>query len=584
MNQIYDGGEFPKNFMEAIIFPLYKKGDLAIVSNFRGISFLTAFYKIYTQLIHFRMQIFACKENLLHESQAGFRRGYSTCDNIFILSSIIEDSIRKPCGKVFAFFIDFSAAFDTVNRNSLILKLAMLGYSTKCCDAIKQIYNVTKAKVWTSEGYTESFETKAGVRQGCLLSPLLFTLYINDLIECVDEGGFCFDGVWIRMLLYADDIVFLASDPKVLQNMIDKLYKYCVLWDLKVNLSKSKIMVFRKAGRISKNLSWTYGDQQIDIVPTYKYLGINFVSTGKFGSHLDIQMGVAKIALNSIYKNIFYLQARNIDAYLRVFNSVARSVLCYAAQVWGFQKWEIVERLLRFFIKKLLRLPYNTPNYMILLETGCDSLFVFTLKLHWKFLIHTWQLSNSRFTKVMMQHGINREHNWYKYFVKMATDCGNLDDFNNFQNANIKEPFDVLLDFVAKSEQQSLLDKVILGQLHPLYKSLKTICGRESYFNESLTMREIRFIMMARTEMLPLNWKPWFPDNNFQCFLCNMRVNEDTEHFIKQCPILKEFRPQSFVSADINCILNGDLGWKILSDFVCHALNYRNQLVLEFNG
>ena len=70
---------------------------------------------------------------------------------------------------------------------------------------------------------------------------------------------------------------------------------------------------------------------------------------------------------------------------------------------------------------------------------------------------------------------------------------------------------------------------------------------------------------------MDLNWKPWFADNNYECFLCNMRVNETVEHFIKECPILKEFRPKTFVNADICCILKGELGWGVLANFISLA-------------
>ena len=269
---------------------------------------------------------------------------------------------------------------------------------------------------------------------------------------------------------------------------------------------------------------------------------------------------------------------------MRIFDSVARSILCYGAQIWGFQKWDVVEKLLRFFVKKLLRLPYNTPNYMILLESGCDPIFVYTLKLHWAFMMHTWAQPDDRYSKLMMRQGILKKHRWFKYILQEANKCGIVEQFDNFDNVELRVPLEILFNYVISSERQGILDKVVLGQFHPLYKEYKCNWGREAYFSDNLTLREIRYILMARTEMLPLNWKPWFPDNDYQCFLCNMRVNENTEHFIKQCPILKEFRPRTYVTANINNILMGELGWKELANFICVALNYRTILVAEFNG
>ncbi len=496
----------------------------------------------------------------------------------------MEDGLSVPRGKVFAFFIDFSAAFDTVNRLSLIYKLSALGLSTKCLDALAAIYKKTRSKVWTKSGYSDCFDTVTGVRQGCILSPLLFTLYVNDLSDYIDVGGFQFNGVWIRMLLYADDIVFVASDHLILQQMIDKLSDYCDLWDLRVNLNKSKVMVFRKKGRLKKSFKFYYRGELIEIVSEYKYLGVKFTSTGKFGSHLDAQLANAKLGLNTVYKNIFYLQSRNVDSYFRVFDSVARSIMCYAAQVWGFQEFEPVEKLLRFFIKKLFRMPYNTPNYMLLLETGREPLFLFTLKLHWSFILHTLGLKDNRFSKIMMQIGVNNNHSWFRFIKDFAGQCGNLQQFDSFNVSSVKPALEDLYLYIVSKKKQDLLDSVMLGQFHPIYKEIKTEWGGEKYFSDNLTLREIRFIFMARTEMLPLNWKPWFPNNNFNCTLCNLCVSENVKHFILDCPILKEFRSRDFVNSSIVSILSGKKTWKLLANYVSLALNYRTLLVDEFNG
>jgi len=583
LNRIFDGEGFPDNFINSIVFPLYKKGDLAIVSNFRGICFLSTFYKIYTLLLLERLNIFVFQHKILHENQAGFRKGYSTSDNIFVINSIVEDQLRLPKGKVFAFFIDFTAAFDTVNRCALIFKLKNLGFSSKCLNAIKAIYNKTKAKVWTKQGYTDDFFTNAGVRQGCVLSPLLFTLFINDLVDYINIGGFCYNGIWIRMLMYADDIVFLAKDSDILQLMINNLATYCDRWNLRVNLNKSKIMIFHKGSRVSKLFHWNFKQEEIEIVSNYKYLGINLVSTGKYESHLILQLNTAKLGLNSAYKGIFYLQSNNINSYFKIFDAVARSIMCYAAQIWGFQKYDEVEKLLRFFIKKLFRLPYNTPNYMLLLETGRDPLFLFTLKLHWSFILHTLKLNDNRFSKIMLEIGIVHEHKWFLNIKNFAMEFNLWEHFCGFQYNNIKPAFEQLLNCITAKERVDLLNQVMLGQFHPFYKELKLEWGREEYLNSDFSYNEKRYIFMARSEMLPLNWKPWFVNNNFKCLLCNYQADENITHFIKDCPVLNGCRPFQFRNYTALDILKGKCNYKFLANFVISALKTRNIILQEFN-
>jgi UV DNA damage repair endonuclease len=109
-----------------------------------------------------------------------------------------------------------------------------------------------RATVWTGTGISDSFETVSGLKQGSNLSGYLFAIFINHLQDNF-EGGLCFKDLNIRVLMYADDIVLLASDSRQLQNIINRLDKYSSLWNLNVNLNKLKMIIFRKGGKFSKN-------------------------------------------------------------------------------------------------------------------------------------------------------------------------------------------------------------------------------------------------------------------------------------------------------------------------------------------
>jgi len=526
--------------------------------------------------------MFVFRKKILHECQAGFRKGYSTYDIIFVLDAIIEHVFKTPGRKLYAMFIDFSAAFDTVNRESLLYKLGDMGVSSQCINVIRLIYRHTSAKVWTKKGFTEKFDTNCGVRQGCLLSPLLFTLYINDLADEIDSGGFCFNGTYIRMLMYADDIVFLAADPDALQGMINSLSTYCEKWDLHVNLNKSKIMIFRKKGIIKHSLRWLFRGKEVEIVNSYKYLGVLFVSNGRFGQHLDGQLAVAKFAINQVYRKIFFFKACNIDSFFRIFNAVARSIMCYAAQVWGFHQYDVVERVFRFFLKKVLKLPGTTPNYVLFLETGQDPIFVYALKLHWTFVLQTFRLPENRFRRILMEVGIVGEHKWFQMLRDTAMSLGQWDQFSNFTHTGLKDPINNLYQGVLERERQGLLDLAMLGTHHPSYKNVKLEWGREAYFNDKLSLRAVGYIMMARSDMLPLSQKLWFAQADYTCNNCNMQAAEDGEHFICICPIWREFRSLKFKSFSYFNILKGEAGWNELSTFICRALNYRKLLNDEF--
>jgi len=149
---------------------------------------------------------------------------------------------------VYAFFVDFRAAFDSIDRRTLNYKLSNIGISTAFLNVLQSLYTDNLATVWDEEQLSEWFTTKAGVKQGCLLSPLLFSLFLNDITDSLTCGiQIC--ECSIKALLYADDIVILAESPVELQTIINALHKYCLLWGLLVNTEKSKVLIFKRHWR-----------------------------------------------------------------------------------------------------------------------------------------------------------------------------------------------------------------------------------------------------------------------------------------------------------------------------------------------
>lgn len=259
-NRIFETGDVPGSFRRAIIFPLYKKGDPEDPTNYRGISFLNTVAKLFGAILFNRLSEWVENKQILHEFQAGFRKNYSTIDQIFSLVNI-GDIYKKRGKKLYAFFVDFRAAFDSIPREALFYKLYGYGISTKMISVIRAIYKENFARVWDGKFLSDEFETSMGVKQGCVLSTLFFVLYINDIIDSV-KGGIVMSGKNIPGLMFADDLVFLSETINGMQLMINRLERYCKTWNLSVNLAKSKIMIMRrgvagfrgvKSGRLRRN-------------------------------------------------------------------------------------------------------------------------------------------------------------------------------------------------------------------------------------------------------------------------------------------------------------------------------------------
>ena len=161
----------------------------------------------------------------------------------------------KRGGKVYVAFVDYKKAFDTVNREALWDVLQKLQTSSKMIMILKAMYNSVKSSVRRGANLSQFFECPQRVKQGCLLSPLIFSLLISEVAEYVRKNGK--HGIQllpsreeIFLLLFADDIVLVSSTPSGLQNQINNLEKASNSLGLTVNLDKTKVMIFRKGGHI----------------------------------------------------------------------------------------------------------------------------------------------------------------------------------------------------------------------------------------------------------------------------------------------------------------------------------------------
>ena len=177
--------------------------------------------------------------------------------------------------------MDFTKAFDYVERDILWYKLIKIGFRGHMLNIIKSMYNTVKSKVKNNDTLSEAFSCNIGVHRGECLSPFLFAMYVNYLEQ--ELGNNCVNGIDIGMvklllLLYADDIVLFDKTPDELQKSLDILGAYCDRWKLTVNITKTKVVIFRKGGRLPINLQFTYKGSNIEFVNKFCYLGIVFTS------------------------------------------------------------------------------------------------------------------------------------------------------------------------------------------------------------------------------------------------------------------------------------------------------------------
>ena len=174
-NQMLHAG-VPKHWCMGVIHPIFKGGDSNDPDNYRGITVTTVLAKLFAIVLEPRMSAWAEGKMLRADVQAGVCKDHRTTDHLFTMNALINDAFaNKRC------FVDFHKAFDSIPRSTMWDELESKGLSGPTVAAIQPMYEKDKASVLTQEELTHSFACSKGVKQGCLASPLLFGLYLDEL-------------------------------------------------------------------------------------------------------------------------------------------------------------------------------------------------------------------------------------------------------------------------------------------------------------------------------------------------------------------------------------------------------------------
>ena len=178
----------PDTICYELITPIFKDGLRNDPNNYRGLCVSSAILKLICSLINSRLQDFVEKNNLLSKYQIRFRKKCRTSDHLLTLKSIVKKHVTLSKKKIYACFVDFTKAFDSVWHDGLFYKLQNIGINGNILELIRNIYKKTTCAVKIDDQITDFFSYSKGVRQGCPLSTLLFNLYVNDIFQMINNN------------------------------------------------------------------------------------------------------------------------------------------------------------------------------------------------------------------------------------------------------------------------------------------------------------------------------------------------------------------------------------------------------------
>lgn len=324
-NNSLRAGVFPDLWRRAVVVPVYKSGSRTTASNYRPVSLLCTFSKLFEMVVHKTLS-FRLK-NLISSNQHGFVSGRSTTTNLISFMSIASKAVCNR-GQLDVVYFDLSKAFDVVDHSILLSKLCGIGVCGVLHDWFQNYLSNRTCVARANGAFSFTYRATSGVPQGSVLGPLLFSIFVNDVCKHIVNSSF---------LQYADDIkifkeIKAISDCRLLQEDINSFGRWCSLNGLLLNSSKTKVMSY---SRKTQTTCFPYSVRS-DVLcraSEVRDLGVLFDSSLRFDSHVARIITCALRALGVVCRvtRVF----GNPATFVTLYRSLTRSQLEHASPVWN---------------------------------------------------------------------------------------------------------------------------------------------------------------------------------------------------------------------------------------------------------
>ena len=561
-NSILQLGKYPNTWSEGIINTLHKSGNVQDPNNYRGITITSCLGKLFSIILNKRLECFVAENSILKPNQIGFQNKCRTSDHMFIIRTLIDKyTNNKSKRNLFCCFVDFRKAFDCVWHNGLFLKLLRYNIRGHFFNLIRDMYKKVTARINMYTHLSEKIECKVGVKQGDVLSPNLFNIYINDIPDALtnDQDSPILDDIPINCLMYADDLVLISLTASGLQKQLNELDEYCKKWFLSVNISKTKVMQISKT-KITDNIPFKFDGKVLEYTDKYKYLGIQISSDGAMKS---AQINIKHRALKAIYKLRSTLLNCDINPRLclKLFDQIIKPVTLYGSEIWAnvpFSRkpynhntiWQYVdslpiESLHIKFCKYTLGVNVKATNIAVMGELGRYPLGIDILVQMFKFHEHVQTHTNVLVLAAFKES--NKIHDkgglsWMTFFKGVSENPDICSSSNNHIDKWQMYKQCLVSSFIQKWDSSLCSNSAKLI----FYKSFKSTFVYENYLNlvksrkERVALTKIRISAHRLAIEKGRYAKPRpIPREERWCLFCKLLNHNhigDELHMFTQCP------------------------------------------------
>ena len=300
-NSLLTHSYMPQEFLCGTISPIIKdaNGDTTSPSNYRGITLGPVLLQLFENALLNKFGHFLESDDL----QFAYKKSHSPSHAIYVLKSCV-DYFNEHGSNVIVTMLDCTKAFDTISHYGLFIKLMNRGVPVCFLNLMIYWYLNMKSRCRWENAFSEYFHVPTGTKQGGVLSPNLFVLYMDDLIKRLRDSGLgChFISIFMACLMYADDLCLLAPTRGAMQKLLTICVEYCQEFCLTFNVKKSKTLIFGKTN-IDQITPLSLNGEDIEIVSSWKYLGCTILSGAKLSFSIASDLSSFYCSANAILRS-----------------------------------------------------------------------------------------------------------------------------------------------------------------------------------------------------------------------------------------------------------------------------------------
>jgi hypothetical protein len=536
-------GKFPKQWKLANVSPIYKKDDKSLVTNYRPISLLSCLGKVVEKCVYKKLNNYLLDNCLLTPLQSGFRPRDSTAYQLTDIYNTLTEAL--DAGKeVRIIFCDISKAFDRVWHKGLILKLKQIGIEGNVIKWINDYLTGRKQRVVLNSKYSEWKDTNSGVPQGSVLGPLLFLIFINDIVTDINA----------TVKLFADDttLYMTVDNPTrtaaILNDDLQKIHLWAEKWLVKFNPDKTETMTISKKQTPINHPKLYMNNTEIRTVPSHKHLGVFLSKDGSWHDHIKYISNKAWKRLGSLRSLKFRLDRTSLQ---KLYFSYVRPILEYADIIWDncteYEKYDL-EKIQLEAARIVTGATKSASRESLYLETGWENL-------------DTRRQKHKLIQFYKMQSGLSPN-----YLTSLISTSSS--NYNTRYSTNFVPPAARTCLF-----QNSFIPSTIRlwNSLPPEAKIIPTLNSFKSYLNKnrsivpqhySIGRRESQ-VIYTRLRMGCSNLNSDLYNNYVsETNLCTCGQIENANHYLLYCPLYKLLRDATLFSIpfhlDIDTLLYGN--------------------------